>query len=107
MTVKFDFLGIDIEVYLAKHAFGRKIQRDFTETEVLSYIELAQEEIIDMHFNEKFAIVSTCRTKGVIGVFNNDRGNLSIDIITLLNTEGTRDLYISKDTKVIYLDECI
>lgn len=107
MVVKFDFIGTEVEILFGGHEKGRRLERNISATEVLTYIELAQDKILDLKFNQEFAVISTCKTKGIIGVFKNNRGNLCIDIITVLNTEGSRELYIHKKTHIIYLSECI
>ncbi|MBQ3422369.1 MAG: hypothetical protein IJH34_12045 [Romboutsia sp.] len=107
MVVNFNFLGTEVEILFGGHEKGRRIERDMSITEVLTFIELAQDKILDLKFNQKFAIVSTCKTKGLIATFKNNRGNLCIDIITVLNSYGCRDLYFYKDTPVICLNDCI
>lgn len=95
--------GAEFNVLFGGHERGRRIERNFSMQEVLMYLELAGEEILNLKFDEEFAIVSSCKSKAVIGVLKRFGRDLYIDIKTVLNTEGYRDVYLKPNTKGIYL----
>lgn len=103
MNFFIDMYGIEMEILFGGHERGRRIQRGITIQEVLTYIELAKDEILDLRFDEEFAIISKCKSKAVIGVIKNCKGNMFLDIKTVLNTEGKRDIYLKRNTKAINL----
>lgn len=103
MNFYVDLYGIEVEVLFGGHERGRRIQRGITIQEVLTYIELAKDEILDLRFNQEFAIVSRCKSKAVIAVLKNFNGSIFIDIKTVLNTDGERDIYLKPNTTGIYL----
>lgn len=103
MSLYVDLCGLEVEVLFGGHERGRRIERNITTTEVLTYIELAQEEILDLRFNQEFAIVSRCKSKAVIAVLKNFNGSIFIDIKTVINTEGVRNVYLKPGTTGIYL----
>lgn len=103
MNFYVDLYGIEVEVLFGGHERGRRIQRGITIQEVLTYIELAKDEILDLRFNQEFAIVSRCKSKAVIAVLKNSNGSIFIDIKTVLNTDGERDIYLKPNTTGIYL----
>lgn len=103
MSLYVDLCGLEVEVLFGGHERGRRIERAITTQEVLTYLELAGDEILDLKFNQEFAVVSKCKSKAVIGVLKNLRGNIFLDIKTVLNTEGTRDVYLKENTAGIYL----
>lgn len=102
-TIYFDVLGLDIEILFGGHESGRRKERNISKTEVLTFLELAKDEIVDLKMNKDFAIVSSCKTKAVIANFRNNRGNLCIDIITVLNNDISREVYIKDGTQIINL----
>lgn len=103
MSLCVNLCGMEFEVLFGGHEKGRRIERNISMQEVLTYIELAQEDILDLRFNEEFAIVSRCKSKAIIAVLKNCKGNLFIDIKTVLNTNGERNIYLKPDTTGIYL----
>lgn len=103
MNMTISLCGVEFDVLFGGHERGRRIERNFSMQEVLTYLELAQEEILNLKFNEEFAIVSSCRSKAIIGVLKNCHNSLYIDIKTVLNTEGYRDVYLKPNTTGIYL----
>lgn len=103
MGLYVDLGGFEVEVLFGGHERGRRIERSITIQEVLTYLELAGDEILDLKFNQDFAVVSGCKSKAIIGVLKNNKGNIFLDIKTVLNTEGARDIYLKPNTVGIYL----
>ena len=96
--------GIEFEVLFGVHERGRRIEREITMQEVLTYIELAVDDILNLKFDQEFAIVSRCKSKAIIAVLKRTKGNSCfIDIKTVLNTYGKRDVYLKDNTVGIYL----